>query len=399
MLNLSKETPGQISAAPGEVTVFSDSTDNGRMKAYDGDNTLFYPMAPGYDKNLLINGGFDFAQRQVAATLTSYGTSANRQYTADRWAAMVQTSSLQFQRIDTSAAPETNLTARNYGKYKQITGAGKAVILQWVEGAASMPLRGRKVRLQVKLKRTVAAAMTVRVGLAQLAAAGALDGPPAAFVSAYGANGVDPTFGASVALIAPVALTAIGGAIANSALTCVLSGAWVMYSAVFTVPADCKNLAAVIWSDSQLAINDELNIGEAGLYDGPDVLDWMPGPIAAEIDRARRFYHKSFPLDVAPAQNAGLTGAIRGNAAQAGAVAFVHMAIRFPLWMRAAPTMVYFNPAAANAFLRYPITPSDATATSATQVTESQAEVTATGLAAWVAGGGVAIHYTADAEI
>jgi len=392
------------SAAPSapavnKVSIYFNSTTQ-RLELIDGDTGQTYTLqAAEFDKNLLINGGFDFAQRQVPGTLTSYATSANRQYGADRWAMMVQTSSLQYQRVDSIGATESNLSARMYGKFKQITGAGKAVIFQWVEGSSIASVRNRKVRVQVKMKRTVAAAMTIRLGLVQNQAAGTVDAPTTAFVSAYGANGVDPTLGASIAAIVPVAGTAIGGTISGNYVTCNLTGSWVNFGAVFTVPSDAKNLALVIITDSQLAVNDELNTAEAGIYDGPDVMDWVPQALANEIDRVRRFYNKSFAIDVAPGQNVGLTGAIRLWAAQAGAVSFVHGAIRFPVWMRAAPTMTYFNPSAANAFLRQTVTPSDATATSATQITESQAEVTATGLAAWAKGDGLAIHYTAEAEI
>jgi hypothetical protein len=167
----------------------------------------------------------------------------------------------------------------------------------------------------------------------------------------------------------------------------------------FDVPSDAKNVIVMIWTDGQPAANDELNIGEAQLTEGVEIVDWISNPQVTELDRCSRFYAKSFALATAPAQNAGLTGAWRGNAAQAGAVAFVHGFIPFPVPLRAAPAVTFFNPSAANAFLRQTVTPSDATATSATQITERGTEVTATGLAAWAKGDGLAIHYTADAEL
>jgi len=396
---LSKVAAPSLPAA-GKVSLYFNTTTQ-RLEIEDGDTLQTYPLqAAEFDKNIIINGGFDLAQRQLPGTLTSYATSANRVYAgADRWGAMIQTSSLQYQRVDTNAAPETGLQARYYGKYKQITGAGKAVLHQIVEGSSAMPLRGRKVRLQVKMKRTVAAAMTVRLGLAQLAAAGTIDTVPTAFVSAYGANGVDPTFGANIALLTPVTGTAVGGTISGLGISCVLSGSWLNYSAVFTVPTDCKNIIPVIWTDSQLAVNDELNISEAGLFDGPDVVDWIPLPLPLEMRRCQRFYHKSFDIDVAPAQNVGLTGAVRGYVSVAGAVASQPIGIRYPVPMRAAPTLTFFNPSAANAFTRNTTAGSDATATSGSTIGNQGSDIFFTGIAAWTVAQAVAVQYTADAEL
>lgn len=393
--------------AVGKYSYFVDSAD-GKLKAKDGDTGQVYSLSHDeYPKNELINGGFGFAARQVPGTLTTYNNAAARAYGADRWGMTNQTASLQYQQVDSIAAPEAGLQHRYYGRFKQITGAGKFVVSQVMTGENCAPYRGRVVRFQVKMKRTVAAAMTVRIGLAQLTAAGTVDVvpgyaagvPSGTFVSAFNANGTDPTLGTNLAYIAPIAGTQDGGTIAGNGMNCVLSGAWVRYSVCFTCPTDYKNLVVLVWTDGQPAALDELNVAEAGFYDGADIVDWIAQPQVSELNRCWRFYQKSFPLATVPAQNAGLAGAWRGGAANAGAVAIVHGFIQFVTWMRAAPTIVLFNPAAANAFLRYIITPSDATATSATQVTERGTEVTATGLAAWIAGGGVAVHYTADAEI
>lgn len=396
-LRLSEQgTPATPGA--GDHTLFFDSADK-RYKIVDSNGLVTALDAVKLPRNGLINGGFNFAQRQVAGTLTTYSSTASRIYTADRWGVVNENASVQFQQIDAIAAAETGLLHRYYGRFKKITAAGKIMVVQVVSGEAMADYRGRRVRCHAWLRRTVAAGMTVRLGLAQHTVAGNSDALGVTFVSAFNGASADPTIGTNMSRLTPVAGSGDGGTIVGNGLNCVLTGAWVRYSACFDVPLDAKNLMFMVWSDAQLAAADELNITQCMLTDGPEICDWVPQPEEVELLRCLRYYCKSFPLATAPAQNTGLTGAIRGNAAQAGAVAFVHMGIRFPVPMRGAPTIVYFNPAAANAFLRYIITPSDATATSATQITESQAEVTATGLAAWVAGGGVAVHFTADAEI
>lgn len=401
-LTLSKAAAPSAPAA-GKVSIYFNSA-SGRYELIDGDTGQTYPLqAAEFDKNLLVNAGFDLAQRQAPGTLTSYATSANRQYGADRWAMMVQTSSLQFQRVDTIGATESGITARMYGKYKQITGAGKAIVLQWVESTSTAPLRGRKVRVQVKMKRTVASSMTIRLGLVQNQAAGTFDAPTAAFVSAYGSNGVDPTLGASIAAIAPVANTAIGGSISGNYVTCVLSGSWVNYGAVFTAPSDCKNLAVVIITDSQLAINDELNVTEAGLFDGPDVVDWLPQPFANEVDRCQRFYCKSFAIDSAPAQNFGQGGAVEAIAGKAGATALGgQIGVRFPVRMRATPTTItIYCPTEASAQIDRlnGTTPIAHTATATQDSNDCGFAATSTGTANTAVGDLIGLHYSAEAEI
>jgi hypothetical protein len=386
--------------------VFFDSAD-GRYKYIDANGLVFTLTSVEWPSNHLVNGGFDYAQRQVAGTLTTYSQTASRAYTADRWFACNENASIQYQQIDSITAPETGLVHRFYGRYKKITSAGKMLIGQAVTADGSAALRTKRVRLSVKMRRTVAAAMDVRLGLAQLVAAGTHDSipgwaagvPSGTFVSAWGGVGTDPTLGTNVSRLTPVANSGDGGTISGNGMTCTLLGSWKRFSACFDVPSDAKNLIAMVWTDGQPAANDELNITEVMLTDGVEIIDWTPPPRVQELDRCNRFYQKSFPIATAPAQNAGLTGSWRGNAANAGAVAIVHGFIEFAVALRAVPTIVLFNPAAVNAFLRYIITPSDATATSATQITERGTEVTATGLAAWIAGGGIAIHWTADAEI
>lgn len=74
--------------------------------------------------------------------------------------------------------------------------------------------------------------------------------------------------------------------------------------------------------------------------------------------------------------------------------------IRFPVHMRAAPTtLTFYNPSAANAFVRNTTAGSNATATASANVAASGMDATFTGIAAWTVAQSVALHYTADAEL
>jgi hypothetical protein len=255
--------------------------------------------------NALINGGYDIAQRQVLTTLTTYSNTSGRTFGADRWGMTNQNASVQFAAVDTNAAPETGLQARYFGRFKKITNAGKIVVSQVIEGTRSEAMRGRSVRLQCKMRFSVAASMTVRLGLLELNSSGTVDTMPATFISAFGANSTDPTFGTNLALIAPT--SAVGGTVVGNAVTCVLTSSWVVYSGIFPAPSTMKNLVAVVFTDAQPAANDELNIAEMGLYNGSDIQEWDPRLPGAEIALCQRYYAKTFPGLTAPAQNAGVT--------------------------------------------------------------------------------------------
>jgi hypothetical protein len=264
-----------------------------------------------------------------------------------------------------------------------------------------MHLRGRTVRIQAKMKFSVAAAMTIRFGLLQLTNAGTVDTIPAPFISAFNGGGTEPTLGTNLSYIAPkTGLTPENSAIVTNGIECVLTANWVRYSGVFDIPVNCKNLVLVFWSNGQLAANDELNIAEVGVYDGYEIRDWFPRIQGDQFARCQRYYCKSFAPDTAPVQNGGVAGAIRTMVATAAAVTTSStLGVRFPVSMVKAPTLTFYNPAAANAFMRNIPAATDATATSAANTTTEGTDVNATGIAAWTVGQELKVHYAADASL
>lgn len=354
-----------------------------------------------WKENILVNGGFDLAQRQVPATLTTYSSVGGRVQLCDHWFGTNENASIQYARVDTAAAPEVGLGARCYGKILKLTAGGKFAIGQVVEASNVCPLRGRVVRFQAKMKYGVNA-MTVRLGLLQLAAAGTVDTVPSsgsAFFTAFGAVGVDPTLGTALAYIAPT--TADGGTISGNAMTCVLSNQWVRYSATFLVPTDCKNLIPLIWTNGQPATNDTLLISEVALFDGQEIMDWTPRPLQQEIALCQRRYCKTFAIDTAPAQNVGVnTGEHKFIAGIVAAGSERSHPWQFPVRMRATPgTVTAYNPAAANAQVRDETAAGDCSAQAFAGTTDAQTAVTCTGNASTVVGGLLGVHITADAEM
>jgi hypothetical protein len=141
-------------------------------------------------------------------------------------------------------------------------------------------------------------------------------------------------------------------------------------------------------------------MSEVTLTDGQAIQDWAPQAYQQELARVQRFYAKSFNIDTLPAQNVGIAGSVRGHVNIAGAVAAQVMGARFPVPMRIAPTTItFYNPSAANAFVRNTAAGTDATATASANAAEQAMDITFTGIAAWAVGAATAVHYTADAEI
>jgi hypothetical protein len=401
MLN---KTAAPSTPAAGKAAAYFDTADS-KMKVITETGEIDSLSATGLrDANVITNGEFDYAQRQVPTTLTTYSSVGGRVYSADRWWLSNENASTQFQQVDTMTTPETGLQARQYGKFKKITATGKCAIGQVVEANDMAHLRGLTVRFSCKMRYTVAASMTVRLGIVALGSGGTVDTVPsgaAGYISAWGGAGTDPTLtaGANLTYIIPGLVE--GGTLVGSGMTCVLTANWVRYSATFLIPSTCKNIIPTIWSNGQLTTNDELNISEIGLYAGQETRDWYPRSQSLQLDRCKRFYQKTFAPLVAPAQTAGVIGALRGMVAIAAAVATSStMQWKFSVQLRVAPvTTTFYNPSAANAFMRNVPAATDATATAAASPSADGIDINCTGLAAWTVGQEIKVHCTVDAEI
>lgn len=382
--------------ASGYMREFADSTAL-QMKAIDP-NGVVSTLAQVIKPNLLANGGFDLAQRQTPATLTTYSDTSGRTYTADRWSITNENASVQYARVDIATSPETGVSARYQGRFKKITNAGKMVIAQVVEDTDSIACRSKTLRLQVRMKYAVASSMTVRIGLLYLTSAGTLDSLPATFVSAFGAAGVDPTWGTNLTALTPA--TVDNATISGAGATCVLTSIWARYGATFNVPATAKNLVAVVWTNGQPAANDELYLTEASLTIGAEIVDWAPDPVQVNLARCQRYYQKTFAVDTAPASAVGVnSGEFKFNATLAAAVAGRSPSYPFRVTMRTTPSVATYNPAAAGVEIRDETAAADCTVTTAVSGSDGSIAFTFTGNAGTTVGGLLGVHLAANAEL
>lgn len=389
--------------AADKLVVFVDTADR-RIKTKDDNGVVSVLSETGpRDINILTNGGFAIQQRvAVAATaIPSVSTTTRAGQVADRWGVTTgNVTTTQWTQTDARSSPEAGLVAPYYGRITQLTNAAKWILSQFLANQDIAHLRGGKVRLSVKIKNFAGSNALYRLGLLQLTSAGTLDTSPA-FISAIGADGVDPTWGTNLALIAPDSSpTPENGSVSGSRVSVNSTAAWVRSSAVFTIPTDCKNLVAVLYRDTVGAASDSLGVAEFQLTAGPDVIDFVPLPFGFEVMRCQRYFCKTFPMTTVPVASAGAgTGELKWTKVVAGATAGRSPNWQFPVVMFKTPvTITTFNPAAAGAQARDETNNADCTVTTAAGTTDRQTAFTYTGNAATVAEGLIGLHITADCE-
>lgn len=273
--------------------------------------------------NHLINGGFDLAQGQTPGTLT---TVADGGYGADQWKMTRENADLQYVRQDGSG--ESGLTSRYYGQFKKITNAGKLLICQPLLNRDTLKFRGSSLSFQMQMK--ASSAKTMKIAVVELQAAGTADTLPT-LVSAWNADGTDPTLGANLAVI-------------GTPVSCSVTTAWQTFQFTGALPANSKNIMVMVWSNADFAADDTVSLAEAGLYFGTTLRTWTPRPFVLEIALAQQFYEKSYDLDTLPGAAATYTGSHFFVAASTK----FDESIRFQTRKRSAPTLTVYSPSTGN---------------------------------------------------
>jgi hypothetical protein len=395
-LDLTTEiTPSAPSAA--NVVVFADSAEDDYLKTINSKGVI---GAVGDHElcNYIRNSGLRFAQKQTPASATTYSNTTGRTQIADGWGVTNENASITYARVDTNTAPETNLRSRYYGTALKITATGKIIITQAIFGNDTCDLRGRTVRVQAKVK-VPSGTPLINMALVQLNSSGTIDTPPATFISAFGANAVDPTLGTNLAYIAPKSgVTNDNCTTDGNHVELTSSTNWQRFGAVFDVPSNCKNLFVMFYGDSQFAAAAGFSLAEVSLTIGYEIQNWAPMTDAEELDRLVEYY-KTFNLDTGPAQNVGLnTGEFKFQGTVVGAIAFAGVGFRFPKRLRAAPTTnTLYNPSAANAQIRDVTDSVDMTGSTVTANGECGVWLNGTGAAGNAAGEHLAVHLSCEA--
>jgi hypothetical protein len=332
----------------------------------------------GKRKNLVINGNFDIWQRGTTQTANGYGS-------ADRWnfsnvgsTKTVTRSAFTLGQTDVPNAPAY------YANINVTSASGASDYVKNINKISNVALyAGKNVTLSFWAKANATKNIAVE------------------FVQNFGSGG-SPS--ADVTGIGVEKFT--------------LSTAWTKYTKTVALPSvsgktlgtDGKdNFNVQIWLDAGSSFNSRTNSlgNQSGIFDiaqvqveeGLHATAFEMRPLAEELRLCNRYYQKSFALETAPAQNAGVTGAARCTSTVAGAAANYGPEIIFNGRMHGMPTVTLYNPSAANAQVRNLNTGADCSASAASGVTDRSFYLDYTGDAGGTVGARCIVHWSASAEI
>lgn len=192
--------------------------------------------------------------------------------------------------------------------------------------------------------------------------------------------------------------------VSSSAADIALTTSWQKFERVFTLASISGK---TIGANNALYIQPiRLAAGQTGIIDlarcqieiGAVATQFEDRPVAVELPLAMRYYQKTFPLDVAPAQNAGETGAYGYRVFNAGAN-FGGLWVPFNPPMRTSPTAIFYNPGGANALWRNLGLPADSGAAVIQDSSEKGCFIRNAQAAGDLVSQKCVIHATFDAEL
>lgn len=194
--------------------------------------------------------------------------------------------------------------------------------------------------------------------------------------------------------------------VATTSQSLTLGGGWTRFqvTSAAVVPSNCTQMEVQwTWSPTGTAgANDWIGFDSVQLevVSGPQAVasPFQSIDFGTQLRMAQRHYTKTFPYGTAPAQNAGVAGALSMLDSVVATVS-TYADWRFPMQMRANPSVTSFNPSATNANCRDATGAADRTVTVDPDTTLSADHVPFTCAAGGSAGNRVYLHATADAGI
>lgn len=323
--------------------------------------------AGGYSgfRNLIINGNGQISQRRAGAGLVANG------YGPDRWLLTLGTGAgatlVRTAEIGVIGVGSPNQDERYYIEISRTTAGSSATLLeQRIENVRQ--LSGQSVTLSF---------------LAQSS-----DGCTPTII-------VHQNFGAGGSPSATVDTTVV----TSQALTTT----WARYSFTFTLPLIEGKTVGTTEGTSYIGLEFQISSAQAGTrtldlrevqFEGSaSRTPYERVPYEVQLMRCQRFHWNTFGTDVAEAQNAGLNGSFQACAVGVANNTLTVPAL-YPVEMRAAPTVTFYNPSAAAA------TWFNATASiAATAVNISTRQATLQANAAPTAARVYNVHASFDAEL
>jgi hypothetical protein len=334
-------------------------------------------------RNYIINGDFSVHQRNTASV------TASGQYPMDRWLSVFTGGSMTASRQTLTAAQAATNTSDECSTYilmLDVVGGG---------GAADLAVGLQRVE---NVRRLAGKTVTVSFYARRTAGAGDLG---VEMVQSFGTGGAPST-----------AVDTIGST------KCGLTGTYQKFSVTVAMPSVAgktigtdgnDNTSLFFWVSAGSSFSArsggigpqtaQIQIVDVQLEVGPVASKFERRPPSVELSMCQRFYWNTFPPGIPVGQNAGVNGAHVFGQAIAGAASAAYPATPFPVQMRATPTLIGFNPQAANAFARNIITGTDYGATALTATGPRGFTFAATGPGGGAVGQTSYLHVEASAEL
>lgn len=362
------------------VTLHEYSSGNWRVLAVEGGEIVS-------NENLIINGAFDVAQRGTSFTSATTPANSDDTYLMDRWVLLSDGNDI----VDVSQSVTAPPTRQLYSIGLDTETIDKKFgILQIIEAKDAVKIIGGKASLSFDAKVTSAAAGRIdNIKAVVLAWNSTADVVTSDVVSAWNAEDTTPTWAAN--------WTA-----ENTPANLGVTTSWATYKIenISIDTASATNVAIFIWCDAfSGTLTDFLNITKVKLNPGSTATPFENRPYQQELALCQRYFWKSFPAATAPAQNAGVTGAITFPITWTGIANNITPTVSYPVPMRAIPTVTFYNPSAANAFARNSNTSTDSTTLTLSVSSDWGLNTYATGIAGWAVGHFGLFHATAIAEL
>lgn len=326
-------------------------------------------------RNRLMNGAFRINQRGAA-------TNADDTYSHDRWYVLTQTDTVA---VSSPSNPE-NGQAQCARLTQSQASAQRMGYAQIIETANCRDLRGGAVTFRGRVRLST----TADVRYAILEWTGTGDTVTSDVVNDWTSS------------------TYTGGNFFNSTTLNVLkvgevactANTWRDLDAITaSVGSSANNLIVMVWTEGTAAQNVTLDLGRMQLERGYSASDFEVRPFSVELELCKRYYVKSFGVDVAPAQSVAGNTEHFFTAHTAGANTNRSGTVAFPVEMRAAPTVTLYNPAASNAEIRDANAAADCSSSAATAATAKGFRVTCVANASTAVGNLLSFQWSAAAEL
>lgn len=253
-------------------------------------------------RNRIINGQMKIDQRNVGATQTITAAAALA-YTIDQFYAYCTGANVTGQQVSVGALKRYKLTGAT-----SVTAVGFG---QRMEADSTMDMAGQTATFQVKLASSSLTSITW---------------------TAYYATTKD-TFGS---LASPTKTTIATG-------TFTINSTEATYNTQIAVPAGATTGVEIVLTGGALLSAQTLQIGDMQLEVGSVASAVEPRQIGNELTLCQRFFAKTFLQSVAPANNAGVAGALFASAVN-GVSGYYGAEWKYPTTMRTAPSLASYNP-------------------------------------------------------